>query len=90
MKNNDWFHEVNYVALREISLSWRMPQAWASKIGASNINLTVAGRNLGYLYNSLPNNFHPEALRGTQAAQFMSRAVNPYVANYTFTINASF
>ena len=90
LKNNDWFHEVNYVALREISLSWRMPQAWAGKIGASNINLTVAGRNLGYLYNSLPNNFHPEALRGTQAAQFMSRAVNPYVANYTFTINASF
>jgi len=89
-KNNDWYHEVNYIALREISLSWRMPQAWASKIGASNINLTVAGRNLGYLYNSLPNNFHPEALRGTQAGQFMSRAVNPYVANYTFTINASF
>ena len=89
-KNNDWFHEVNYVALREISLSWRLPQAWAGKIGASNINLTVAGRNLGYLYNSLPNNFHPEALRGTQTAQFLSRAVNPYVANYTFTINASF
>ena len=89
-KNNDWFHEVNYIALREISLSWRMPQAWAGKIGASNINLTVAGRNLGYLYNSLPNNFHPEALRGTAAGQFMSRAVNPYVANYTFTINASF
>ena len=89
-KNNDWFHELSYVALREISLSWRMPQAWASKIGASNINLTVAGRNLGYLYNSLPNNFHPESLRGTQAAQFNIRAVNPYVANYTFTINASF
>jgi iron complex outermembrane receptor protein len=89
-QNNDWYHEVNYIALREISLSWRMPQAWAGKIGASNINLTVAGRNLGYLYNSLPNNMHPEALRGTQAAQFMSRAVNPYVANYTFTINASF
>ena len=89
-KNNDWFHELNYIALREISLSWRMPKNWASKIGASNINLTVAGRNLGYLYNSLPNNWHPESLRGTQSGQFMARAVNPYVANYTFTINASF
>ena len=89
-KNNDWFHEVNYIALREVSLSWRMPKAWAAKVGASNINLTVAGRNLGYLYNSLPNNFNPESLRGTQASQFMIRSVSPYVANYTFTINAAF
>ena len=89
-RNNDWFHEVNYVALREVSLSWRMPKEWAGKIGASNINLTLAGRNLGYLYNSLPNNFNPESLRGTQASQFMIRSVSPYVANYTFTINAAF
>ena len=89
-RNNDWFHEVNYIALREVSLSWRMPKEWAAKIGASNINLTVAGRNLGYLYNSLPNNFNPESLRGTQASQFMIRSVSPYTANYTFTINAAF
>jgi iron complex outermembrane receptor protein len=89
-RNNDWFHEVNYVALREVSLSWRMPKEWAGKIGASNINLTLAGRNLGYLYNSLPNNFNPESLRGTAASQFMIRSVSPYVANYTFTINAAF
>ena len=89
-KNNDWFHEVNYVALREVSLSWRMPKEWAAKVGASNINLTIAGRNLGYLYNSLPNNFNPESLRGTAASQFMIRSVSPYVANYTFTINAAF
>jgi iron complex outermembrane receptor protein len=89
-RNNDWFHEVNYVALREVSLSWRMPKEWAGKIGASNINLTLAGRNLGYLYNSLPNNINPESLRGTAASQFMIRSVNPYVANYTFTINAAF
>ena len=67
-----------------------MPQAWAGKIGASNINLTLAGRNLGYLYNSLPNNINPESLRGTAASQFMIRSVSPYVANYTFTINAAF
>ena len=67
-----------------------MPKEWAAKVGASNINLTVAGRNLGYLYNSLPNNFNPESLRGTQASQFMIRSVSPYTANYTFTINAAF
>ena len=89
-KNNDWFHELNYIALREVSLSYRMPNSIASKIGASSINLTVAGRNLGYLLNSLPNNFNPESMRGTQSGQFMIRSVSPYTASYTFTINASF
>ena len=89
-KNNDWFHELNYIALREVSLSYRMPKKFAQKIGASGINLSVTGRNLGYLLNSLPNNFNPESLRGTQAGQFLIRSVSPYVASYTFTINATF
>ena len=67
-----------------------MPNSIASKIGASSINLTVAGRNLGYLLNSLPNNFNPESMRGTQSGQFMIRSVSPYTASYTFTINATF
>lgn len=89
-KNNDWFHELNYIALREISLSYRMPKSLASKIGASSLNFTLTGRNLGYLLNSLPNNYNPESMRGTAAGQFMIRATNPYVASYTFTVSATF
>ena len=89
-KNNDWFHELNYIALREISLSYRMPAKYASKIGASSLNFTLTGRNLGYLLNSLPNNFNPESLRGTQAGQFNIRSVSPYTASYTITISATF
>ena len=89
-KNNDWFHELNYIALREVSLNYRVPASLASKIGASSMSLSLAGRNLGYLLNSLPNNFNPESLRGTQASQFMIRSVSPYTASYTLTINASF
>lgn len=89
-KNNDWFHELNYIALREVSLGWNAPRKIASYICANTLNLTLTGRNLGYLLNSLPNNFNPESTRGTQAGQFMIRAVNPYTANYMFTINATF
>ncbi len=88
--SDDWFKTLNYIALREVSLSYKLPGKWSKKIGASNINLTLAGRNLGYLLNSLPNNFNPESMRGTQSGQFMIRSVSPYVASYTFTINASF
>lgn len=90
LKNNDWFHELNYVALREISLTYAVPRKFASLIGATSLNLSATGRNLCYLYNSLPNNYNPESLRGTQAGQFMIRATNPYVASYMFSINATF
>ncbi len=89
-KNNDWFHELNYIALREVSLSYRMPNSIAEKIHAGGINLTFTGRNLGYLLNSLPNNFNPESLRGTQSGQFNIRSVSPYTVSFTFTINVTF
>jgi iron complex outermembrane receptor protein len=81
---------LNYIALREVSLSYSFPSSIAKKIGASSLNVTAAGRNLGYLLNSMPDNMNPESMRGTQASQFMIRSVSPYVANYTLTINATF
>ena len=88
--NDSWYKELNYIALREVSLSYSFPSAIAKKIGASSLNVTAAGRNLGYLLNSMPDNMNPESMRGTQASQFMIRSVSPYVANYTLTINATF
>lgn len=88
--NDSWFKEVNYIALREIAVTYRLPANICKKIGSNGISVTAAGRNLGYLLNSLPNNMNPESLRGTDAAQFLIRSASPYVANYTLTINATF
>ena len=88
--NDSWFTDLNYVALRELSLSYSMPSKICEKIKARNINLTLAGRNLGYLVNSMPNNESPESVRGTVAAEFRVRAFNCLTANYTFTINVGF
>ena len=88
--NDSWFKELNYIALREVSLSYAFPANWAKKVGASSLNVTASGRNLGYLLNSLPDNMNPESVRGTSASQFMIRSVSPYVASYTLTINATF
>ena len=88
--NDTWVGDLNYIALREVALSWRLPEKWARAIHAKGASVTLAGRNLGYLLNSLPNNFNPESLRGTQASQFMIRSVSPYTANFTGTININF
>ena len=88
--NDSWFKELNYIALREVSLSYNVPSSFAKKLGANSLNITASGRNLGYLLNSLPDNMNPESVRGTSASQFMIRSVSPYVASYTLTINATF
>ena len=88
--NDLWFHKLSYIALREISLSYRFPQSIAHKIGAQNLNIILSARNLGYLYNSLPNNLNPESGRGNDSREFRIRGFEPYTANYMMTVNIDF
>ena len=88
--HDDWVHELSYLALRDITLSYRLPSKFAHKIGAQNLNLSFSARNLGYLYNSLPNDVHPESVRGNRSAEFRIRGYEPYIRNYSFTISADF
>ncbi len=88
--NDNWFKELNYIALREVSVSYRLPALAAAKVGAKSLSLSLVGRNLGYLLNTAPNHENPESIRGTNAAEFRMRSFSPYTANYMFTINATF
>lgn len=49
----------NYLAFRELSLSYELPQAWLSKLDVNRLALSVTGRNLGYL-TAADNVFSPE------------------------------
>ena len=67
-----------------------MPQSIPSTPRPKGLNLSLPARNVGYIYNSLPNNVHPESVRGNRSAEFRIRGYEPYIRNYTFTINAEF
>lgn len=88
--NDDWFKKLNYIALREITVAYRCPTTFAKRIGARNLSLSLSGRNLGYLLNTMPNNENPESVRGTSATEFRARSFSPYTANFIFSINAGF
>ncbi|MDE6545968.1 MAG: hypothetical protein K2L63_07695, partial [Paramuribaculum sp.] len=83
-------HKLNYIALREISVSYSLPSNWASKIGARALRVSATGHNLGYLLNSLPNNENPESVRSTVGHEFRIRNYDGVTSSYTFTINATF
>ena len=51
----------SFLKLRDISLSYRLPKSWATKIGSSNLSVTVYGRNL-MLWTPASNSYiDPEA-----------------------------
>lgn len=87
---DEWYQKLNYVALREVSLSYSLPTSIASKLGSRGLTLIATGHNLGYLHNSLNNNVNPESVRGTSSHEFRIRNYEGTTASFTFTINAQF
>jgi iron complex outermembrane recepter protein len=58
-------HENSFIKLREVSLSYNLPKIWVSKIGFQGLQVSVTGRNLCYLWRTLPNNWDPESAIGS-------------------------
>lgn len=88
--NDDWVSELSYIALRDISLNYRLPSTWAQKIKAKSLNVGFSMRNVCYLYNSLPNGVNPETVRGNRSAEFRIRGYEPFLRNYTFNVSVEF
>ncbi|WP_287622576.1 SusC/RagA family TonB-linked outer membrane protein [Parabacteroides sp.] len=88
--NDYWLEDLNYIALREITLGYRIPKNISSKLGAKGLNVSFSARNLGYLYNSLSNNLNPEGVRSNKAAEFRERSNTPITSSYMLTINMDF
>lgn len=88
--NDSWFTKLNYIALRDVALTYSFNQRAAKAIGAQGLSLKLAGHNLGYLLNTMPNKENPESIRGTSASEFRVRSFDCVTSAFTFTINASF
>lgn len=89
--NDSWFSEVNYVALRQLSIGYTFPSSMTEKLKINNLNVSLMGRNLAYLYNSLPNRLNPESTRGNRSDySYFERSFMPYVASYAMTIRFNF
>ena len=87
---DNWFKKLNYIAFRDVSVSWAIPDKWANAIKCQGITLQANAHNLGYLLNSMPNKENPESVRGTSASEFRIRNLQGVTTYFTFTINARF
>ncbi len=83
--------ENTWVKMREISLSYNLPHKLIDKSKIfQELTLSVVGRDLFYIYTTLPDKINPEGIMGAGNAQGFEWASYPGMRSVTFSINASF
>jgi iron complex outermembrane receptor protein len=80
----------SWVSLREVSVSYDLPRPVTTKIGINSLRVSLIGRNLMFLYNSLPEHLNPDNLSSTSSGAFIENGGTPYFRNYGVSLNATF
>jgi iron complex outermembrane recepter protein len=83
--------ENTWVKMREISLSYSVPQYVLKKSKVfQTLTLSIVGRDLFYIYTTLPDNINPEGIIGSDNAQGFEWASFPGMRSFTFGASVSF
>ncbi len=83
--------ENSWIKLREVALSYELRPNFLDKVKAfQNLTLSLVGRDLFYLYTSLPDRINPEGVRGSGNAQGLEWASFPGTRSISIGLNASF
>lgn len=81
----------NYIKMREVSLGYRLPASVASRLKAKNLQLSVFGRNLFFIYRTVKD-LDPEQM--TSGSNWINQVSNvgtsPATRTYGLMLRASF
>lgn len=92
MSYYDRIVDASFLKLRDVTLSYSLPQSWASKISASNLSLTLYARNF-ILWTPRSNVYiDPEATNygNDLASQFGEFRTGPTLKSFGLALKASF
>jgi len=79
-----------WVKLREVSVSYNVPQDWLGKKKLfQDLNISLVGRDLFYIYTSLPDRINPEGNNGAGNAQGLEWASYPGIRSFSVRLSAS-
>lgn len=82
--------ENSWVALREVSVGYQLPKAFAGRIRFNSLRVSLVGRNLGYFYTTTKDHINPESVQASRSGAFAEYGGLPYVRSYGFSVNAGF
>ena len=83
--------ENSWAKLREVSLTYNFPKSLMEKSNIfQNLSLSLVGRNLFYLYTTLPQRLNPEAINGTGNGQGLQWSAFPSIRTVGVTLKVGF
>ncbi|MCX6232594.1 MAG: SusC/RagA family TonB-linked outer membrane protein [Bacteroidetes bacterium] len=83
--------ENTWVKCREIAFSYTLPAKYLKQIKIfQELSFSIVGRDLFYIYKTLPDNINPEGILGAGDAQGFEWASMPGTRSFSFQINAKF
>ncbi|MCK7556491.1 SusC/RagA family TonB-linked outer membrane protein [Chitinophaga sedimenti] len=89
MPRSEGIFENSWAKLRELNITYSLPQSIVKRTGIfQGLDVSLIGRNLFYIYSSLPDNLNPEAINGIGNAQGIQWAQYPAMRDFGFSIKA--
>jgi len=83
--------ENSWVKLREVTLTYDLPKELLEKTNVfQNLSLSLVGRNLFYIYTSLPDNLNPEGINGTGNGQGLQWSQFPQMRTIGLNVKVGF
>jgi hypothetical protein len=84
-----FIYNANYIKFRQAKLSYSLPQSVVKKTPLHSVTISLVGRNLAYIYNSVPN-VSPEAALNSGNEQGIERNGLPATRSVGLNIDLKF
>lgn len=88
--NENVVHENSYIGIRQVTLGYDLPVQITEKLQVTNLRVSVFGRDLGFLYKTMPNNINPFSVRSSNAGAAHVWGVMPYVRTLGVNLDIEF
>lgn len=85
-----WVLKSSWISLRQVALSYTFNEKVFKKLRLKGLNASIAGRDLLYLYNTLPYNFNPASNNSNNTAYSGENGFLPMTRNIVFSVRANF
>ena len=90
VRSNSIFND-SWGKLREVSITYSLPKEFVQKTKVfQNLSVSLIGRDLFYLFTTLPDRINPESIVGTGNVQGIQFGGLPGVRSYGFSVKAGF
>lgn len=87
--SEEFVYDANFIKLRQLKLSYKLPQKFMAKIPVRSATISATGRNLFYIYDSVPN-IDPESAINRGNAQGLELAGVPGARSFGLSIDLGF